>query len=277
MRVEQLTRFATDLQLLAQTGGLATAGEFLFRTAMRGPEVLRSGRLAIVDAEMGRRNYAWQVGGTRVQVPGRFFGGARELYARQVYFAVPGFELRPNDVVVDLGANAGLFTVLAALRSKRVIAVEAQSGFHAEARRILELNRCEDKVAFEFGLIGPRAGVFADPTQLVSSSHFERKPPVVTMEELLDRHRVDHVGFLKCDIEGSEFDLFNTDSHWLYKVDRIAAEVHTEFGDHKQLADLLRSFGFQVTSLDSKLRPLSFPTHDVSTYLFARRTADAAL
>lgn len=274
MQLAQIKNFASDLGRLTLTSGVGTTAEFLVQAALHAPAVLRTGKLAVVDTAMGSgrsgASYSFRVKNTSVRIPARCFAGAREMYARQVYFAVPGFDLQPNDVVVDLGANAGLFTVLSALKAKRVVAVEAQSRFEAEARALLQQNGVLHKAAFECGLIGARAGVFVDQRLLHEASHFERQPPVLTFPELMEKHQLEHIDFLKCDIEGSEFDLFNAEATWLHKVDRIVAEVHSEFGDHGKLAELLVSFGFEITSLDSKLRPLQLPTRDEATYLFAR-------
>jgi hypothetical protein len=66
-----------------------------------------------------------------IDLDGWLFSGAREMYCRQVYFPSAEFELQAGALVMDLGANAGLFSVPAGRIGWRVIAVEAQRGLYA--------------------------------------------------------------------------------------------------------------------------------------------------
>jgi hypothetical protein len=71
-------------------------------------------------------------------------------------------------------------------------------------------------------------------------------PTVITMAELLSKHGVDRVGFLKVDIEGSEFDLFAESANWLERVDRISMEVHARFGYPESICQVLAGGGFRL-------------------------------
>jgi hypothetical protein len=106
----------------------------------------------------------------------------------------------------------------------------------------------------EWALLGPSTGTFADADARKSFDHFEgRNPPIVEMAELLDRHEIQRVDFLKCDIEGSEFDLFFHGAEWLSRVRRLAMEVHPAFGSPLALRDLLTRRGFAVSLQSSDL------------------------
>jgi len=52
----------------------------------------------------------------------------------------------------------------------------------------------------------------------------------VSMDRMIKRFDLDRIDLLKVDIEGAEFLMFEDDS-WLDIVQRIAMEVHPEFGD----------------------------------------------
>jgi FkbM family methyltransferase len=73
-----------------------------------------------------------------------------DLYEKNEIEAFCAF-IRPGCVVLDVGANAGLYTVLAAKRGARVFAIEADPLNTAMLRHNLKLNRLEDRVTiFEF-------------------------------------------------------------------------------------------------------------------------------
>ena len=49
-----------------------------------------------------------------------------------------------------------------------------------------------------------------------------------TVEEVMDAHDLDHIDFLKMDIEGAEFRIFRDSTRWLERVDNLAMEVHSK-------------------------------------------------
>ena len=65
-----------------------------------------------------------------------------------------------------------MFTVLAAKRAKRVIAVEAQGRLVSLLRSNLQANNCSDNVDVVFGIIGGNRGVLADRASLRGSPEF---------------------------------------------------------------------------------------------------------
>ena len=51
----------------------------------------------------------------------------------------------------------------------------------------------------------------------------------MTLEEMMKIFNIEKIDFLKCDIEGVEYDLFkNLSEETLSKIDRIAIETHDE-------------------------------------------------
>jgi FkbM family methyltransferase len=269
MRRRPARELLAELAAIARIGGIACLLEFVLRLARHAATVVGTRSLAVVDQAMGTRVRAFRVGADVIRVQGAF-GGAREIYGRKVYSAVRGFDLRPGEVVVDLGANTGLFTVLAARRCGRVVAVEAQSRFLEEIERNARLNACADRVTLVFGLLGAGSGLFGDPANLRAASHYALDPPRLSMRDVLQRGAIDRIDFLKVDIEGSEFGLLSGDVSWLDCVRRIAMEVHCGFGDPHALARCLEARGFTVQFLDNGGRSVEMLTES-SGYLFARR------
>jgi FkbM family methyltransferase len=238
------------------------------------PRIIRARTLMPADQRAAGRVFRFRVSGTQIELPGDLFSSAREIYGRGVYFAMPQFSIHPGDTVVDLGANQGVFTVLAGRIARKVIAIEAQSGFCKAIQDNAKRNDCSGAVVVEFGILGSSTGIFADNTSLVNASHYDGvRPPELSMSDVLQRNRVDRVDFLKIDIEGSEFALLRDAAAWLPTVRKIAMEVHTDFGDPSELEALLKREGFETALLSADL----LPARRLQTcgYLYAWRSAAA--
>jgi FkbM family methyltransferase len=249
-------RLRSELSLVLKIGGPSCFAAYLGRLAEAAPEVLRKRSLEPADRRMRGRRVSFAAEGQRVSFDGSAIGLAREIYGRRCYFSPPGFEIRPADTVVELGAQVGVFTVLAAKLARRVVAVEAQVGFVEELRENLRQNGCLDKVAIEHGLIGGSRGMLSDEAELRSASHYKGvAPPPLAMSDLLQKHAIQAIDFLKMDIEGSEFDVLLRDNDWLSITRRIAMEVHCDYGSVDDLRAELLGRGFRVWLFDEESEP----------------------
>jgi FkbM family methyltransferase len=237
------------------------------------PAVARERNLRPVDERMRGKPVTFDVDGTRITLAGDDFAAAREMYCRRVYVSHPHMRIEPGAQVVDLGANIGLFSLLAAKRGARVLAVEAQAGFIRELRARMLEQHCAAAVATELALIGAGVGIFAEVADIASASHYEagQDTPMVEMSDLLARHHIDQIDFLKVDIEGSEFALFRRGEPWLSGVRRIAMEVHGPFGSARALRAQLDAAGFATSLHDDLLRPID-ELGAACGYLFAWRS-----
>lgn len=266
-----------ELSAVHRMGGAALALRYATALALGLPRVVQTRTLRPADEAMADRVWHLRAGPRRVALEGRWFGGAREIFGRAVYAPDPTFAIRPGERVVDLGANVGLFTLMAAAQGATVLAVEAQSGFVPEIRHNLALNGLADRVWVATALVGAGRGVFATPEAVLAGSHGHEVPPVVALEALLDMYGFARVDLLKVDIEGSEFALFGGgDLPWLTRVRRIAMEVHPPHGDVADLVATLRARGFEVRVTDARGRA-DVPPDARGGYVYAWRVAGAAV
>jgi hypothetical protein len=122
-KVSRLLKELWALFFIADFGTFAT---YVWLIVSNLPAIARVKGLGPATGKMNGRKCAFTVFGKKIVLDGEYFGRATELYARGVYNALPEFKLRNGmGVVIDLGANIGAFSVLAAKFAKRVIAVEA--------------------------------------------------------------------------------------------------------------------------------------------------------
>src|SRR3989344_4936381 len=209
------------------------------------------------------KKYRFRVFGKNIVLDGAYFGRATEIYVRGVYFSLPKFKFNPDMVVFDLGANTGIFTILAALCSKKVVAIEAVREYIDHMKENLRINSCLNKTSVVWGIIGGGSGMFANP-QIREKCFGDNPPPVFSFDELMEKEGVDKVDFLKIDIEGSEFELFKKKENWFSRVHYIVMEVHNSFlsdgvvipgGNIQKIADNLKesNFGVKLFDLDGKV------------------------
>ncbi len=163
------------------------------------------------------------------------FGSVREIFASNVYLRAFKPGLRAGNVV-DLGCNRGMFLMLAAhvLEPTLAIGVEPQTYFEPVFEALAAANETRRSCCVRL-------------SRFVASSS---GPDKVTMAEILQNYRIDRIGFLKCDIEGVEFDIFLNDAGFLDRVDNIAMELHHTCGDARRIESALRSRGFETRPTD---------------------------
>ena len=248
-----------DLVGIRRTAGNAVLMSYLASFGRALPSVLSARSLIPVDRAMPRRVYSFTPFKGRQSVlldsreesgPGEVFSGAREMYCRHVYFPDQRFSISSGDVVIDLGANIGLFTTMAAVLGATVYAVEAQSGLLRLIDGNLERNHAAERAEIQLGLIGGSSGVLAGGPAV--ASHWEIDPPSMSLADIVRDRGIRCIDFLKIDIEGSEFSLFAGDCEWLAITRRIAMEVHPRYGDARAIRETIESFGFDawITSND---------------------------
>ena len=246
-------RIVSEVGAIRRLAGAEVAARYCGALLRRLRRVIAEGTLAAADAEMAGRSWRFIVDGRDVVFDGYSFGVARELYGRRPYFAAPGFGIRHGDAVLDLGANAGLFTILAARFGARVVAVEANPACLDLIRKNVRANGCDDDVEVELALVGGSSGVFGGEGRLALGT---AAPPLLGVEEIVERHGLASIDFLKIDVEGAEFDVIDEAATWLSRVQRAALEVHPEHGDVARLVSALEGHGFEVALRDADLRPV---------------------
>jgi FkbM family methyltransferase len=194
-----------------------------------------------------------------------------ETLIRNAYLS-QGQRLRPGDTVIDVGANIGCFTVLAARAvgpTGRVIAVEPEQSTFESLRRNILLNRCENVDARRLAIGGSSgsADLHVGATALFSSIYREvggtraeapshgtgadvQRVPMSTLESLMDDVDVERCDYLKVDCEGAEHDIFREmDERTAARIDQITLEVHQVPGaEPGDLPSRLTELGFQQES-----------------------------
>jgi len=143
------------------------------------------------------------------------------------------YQVRPDQVargtVVDIGANVGAFSVLAArLGASQVYAYEPHPDSYAALVRNLQSNHVSKVTPHQravLGWAGTAVLVGDGGGAHIASSGPGRGVECVTFDSVIKTHAP--IAYLKMDIEGSEFQLFETvDGELLNEIKMMAVEFH---------------------------------------------------
>ncbi len=214
-------------------------------------------------------------------VPGdSVFFSIKDILFNREYELFPQFELmtRPRQVVIDAGAHAGLYTIIASIRAKKVVALEPDEDVFQTLSANIERNRLSNVSLLKSALWKENSLVKfyrRGNSQLGSMRTRKNIEPVmveaVSLEQLLVktlRGQGGRVDLLKLDIEGTEFELISgSDGETLERISRIVAEIHTEHGDIRLLTNKLKERGFSYVLAKRPIRKPGYtPVHIVADY-----------
>jgi len=171
-----------------------------------------------------------------------------EIFLRQDYGAIPD-----GAVILDLGANIGVFSIYAATtaRKVRLYAYEPMPDFFQLMQENVRLNGLDDAVkCFNLAV----AADAADRELFVAGTDFffpTLVPPkseqaatraqvhCTTLANILDANALAHVDLLKMDTEGAEYEIFyRTPPSYFDRIREIRMEYHNLDADQRNVQSL---------------------------------------
>lgn len=179
-----------------------------------------------------------------------------QIFLRRVY------RVHSSDrIIVDLGANVGLFTLYAARMAPeaKIFSVEPFPATFDRLRAMVREHHIESKVICLNRAVAGSTGTRVMPSANVPSqrrsvasaaSHTAgTEVAATTLETIFNENNLPHVDLLKVDIEGSEYEvLLSAPPTMLARIGRIAMEYHGDCAPYskQQLFDHLSRAGFKA-------------------------------
>ncbi len=182
------------------------------------------------------------------------FSSIRELYIRNCYFKFHDFDPREIKTVLDLGANRGLASTMFTPFAEKIVSIEANPLF----KEVIHFNVVETN-GFKDHHIGC---FFVDRHQ----SQDGLQPNTITIAEIISKYHLDQIDFLKIDIEGSEFAIFDMLPFNIIRY--LSMEVHPQAGSVADLIDILKQNSFSFVMANSRLTVTN--NLDDVDYIYAR-------
>ena len=167
-------------------------------------------------------------------------------------YHIPAWKLRHDAVILDLGANAGYAAAhFGALYPRaRILAVELdQANAELARRNLAPFSGCElinAAIWIEDGEVS-YDGQTEDGFAVADGG--AKTAPAITLQTLLDQRGINRADYVKMDIEGAEWPMFQNPA-WLDRIDSIGVEVH-QAGWIEAIEERLKEAGF-VTQRSKK-------------------------
>lgn len=216
----------------------------------------------------------------------------REIFFGRVYNPA-NLSIGENDVVVDIGANNGVFSLYAASTTRnKVYAFEPTPRNFEVLKRNIAVNGLKhvianssavsDKVGSTRLFLNPLDGQQNLLSDYILPDKIEKykastdldylKPstdnaeafidvPTTTLQAIMDSNHIERIDFLKLDCEGAEGPiLHSTPKDYLQRIGKIAMEFHDHLShfDHNDLQKMLEEAGFTTKLHWDNKSPLGY-------------------
>lgn len=185
------------------------------------------------------------------------FGPIYEIWCQKIYTKY--YQIKNEDVVIDIGANIGAFSIFAAKAAKgvKVFSYEPNSKTFERLFKNIKINNLENFIfPFQIGIAGygGERKLFINQNSSLDSALYKNYSSIsknnflfvktITLEDVFKNNNLDCCDFLKIDAEGAEYEiLFNTPIEYLKKIRNIGLEYHQR---HEKIIDFLKQINFQV-------------------------------
>ena len=191
------------------------------------------------------------------------FGLIREIFFRNVYLKNLNLKNFNKFICFDLGCNRGIFSVIASKIFKFVICVDFQTKYNKCVDEIMSSNNQKN-----YEIIN---GIIGSLEFLEFKNKLGANQRIININELIKNKSNGEKIFLKIDIEGGEYRLF--DEIDLNLVNIIVMEVHNDEdiqgplkgkGSLKKILDKLNDNNFKFLCFDERLNKISYPDTNIS-------------
>ena len=149
--------------------------------------------------------------------------------------------LRPNDVFIDIGANIGYFSLLAATFSPsvKVISFEPVKDLFKKMTKNISINDSKKIMAINaaVGEMNEERELYLSAPDNLGMSSFQQpenysgrreKVEVISIDDWFKTSGITKIDLIKLDIEGSELEILNSPDSpiWLSKCQMLVIEIH---------------------------------------------------
>lgn len=167
-----------------------------------------------------------------------------------------------GSIVIDIGANIGVFTLYAAIcQAEKIYAFEPNKAAYDLLCENIKFNQIENKVKLfniavwnkdnDYIFIPKESSPYNKSLDVVAEQEKYDKIRTQTLKTIFEENNVNNVNLLKLDCEGAEFKIIpELDTTYYNFIDQIKLECH---GDPNILEKSLKNFNFKKYHQDKDI------------------------
>ena len=189
-------------------------------------------------------------------------------------YDVDSFKINQNDVVIDVGAHIGLFSLLVSqfCKTGKIFSFEPiRENFDLFVSN-LELNHIQNVFPFNVGVSKNSGGLnlFLNDDQSAHSIFPNGSKSIAvdstSLQKIFDEKKISDCKLLKLDCEGAEYDIIDSlPAEYLDKIQNMVIEYH--FADTKP--ELIKNLIIKIKNAGFKIQTM--PHYDDMGFLIARK------
>ena len=189
-------------------------------------------------------------------------------------YDVNSFKINQNDIVIDVGAHIGLFSLLVSqfCKTGKIFSFEPiRENFDLLVSN-LELNHIENIFPFNVGVSknSGKLNLFLNNDQSAHSIFPNGSKSIavdsISLQKIFDEKKISACKLLKLDCEGAEYDIIDSlPVEYLDKIQNMVIEYH--FADTKP--ELIKNLIIKIKNAGFKIQTM--PHYDDMGFLIARK------
>ena len=171
------------------------------------------------------------------------------------------FEIKPHDIVIDVGAHIGLFTIYASqfCTKGKIYSFEPVLENYELLLENIKLNNLDYVTSFNQAVSNSNGPIklFLNNDESGHSIFSQSSETVIidsiSLQKFFDENQIEHCNFLKLDCEGAEYEIIkNLPLEYFQKIDKLVIEYHMADSHPELLIELKEILSKQNFEIETK-------------------------
>ncbi len=176
-------------------------------------------------------------------------------------YAIPGFEINENDIIIDIGGHVGLFIVFCKqfCNNGKIFCFEPVKENYEQCMENIRINNLQNVNLFNMA-VTKKTGeipIYLNEDDSGHSIFLKDKKSIkvksISLEDILLSNKIQHCDLLKIDCEGAEYEIIESiPEHYFENIDKIIIEYHFAKDNPQLFENLIKKLKMVSYSLTIK-------------------------